>query len=226
LNYLKKRKINRSFMEEKKDFKPIIMYLAIVFGVQFVLGLILGIFGIVNLNDSKALNLISIAIQIVTFIVLFIMYYQRIISDFKRLSHRDWLTVIVATVIIIIINILGSYLLEYFNVNMSNQDEIEALFDSLKIPTLLFTVLMAPVVEELIFRYSFKTFIKNDILFVILSGLIFGVLHSIGIALLLYAYIGVSLAIVYLRTNKNIASTITIHMLNNVFAALLLLLGI
>lgn len=94
-------------------------------------------------------------------------------------------------------------------------------------------VLVAPILEELIFRgvimnYFFKS--SGWWVNVILSGLLFGYFHVVGgtfsfFALLQYAGMGVVLAVVYKKT-KQIQYSITVHMLNNAVAMLILLFSV
>lgn len=93
--------------------------------------------------------------------------------------------------------------------------------------TLLCTVIVGPVAEELFFRKALidrlSRFHPTDA--ILLSALLFGLIHS-NLTQFLYAFpIGVLLGIIYWRT-KNIRYTILLHMLMNTLGGLLpLLLG-
>ncbi len=92
-------------------------------------------------------------------------------------------------------------------------------------------ILWAPFVEEIIFRGCIRRFIKNDVLFVIVSGLIFGLLHTIGsevgiyqmiIQSLQYVAMGVIMAIAYVKTN-NIFINMSVHCIQNTLSTFLIL---
>lgn len=109
-----------------------------------------------------------------------------------------------------------------------NQKSIEQLPLYVSIPL---AVIWAPIVEELIFRGAIRRFIKNNIAFIIVSGLLFGLLHtfdegSIEKAILLgipYITCGLFLAYMYKKTN-NITVSMIIHSVNNIIATLISIL--
>lgn len=133
----------------------------------------------------------------------------------------------------------------------SNQEAITSMFNSspLAIVILFLTiVIMAPIVEELIFRKGIFTLIKDPKLAIIISSLIFGGLHVISptistiglwlsgeanyldvilefVYIIQYSLMGLGFSIAYVKSNKNVSTTIFSHMLNNgiSFAMLLLL---
>lgn len=78
-------------------------------------------------------------------------------------------------------------------------------------------IIIAPLTEELMFRGFMKKFIKNDVLFIILSSLIFGGLHvTLSDSLLQFLFIipysilGFAFSLNYVKT-RNIASNIFLH---------------
>ncbi|MDD2504964.1 MAG: CPBP family intramembrane metalloprotease, partial [Bacilli bacterium] len=99
---------------------------------------------------------------------------------------------------------------------------------------MLSSVIIAPFIEEVIFRLGFKKVIKNKVLFILISGLIFGLMHIIPSSLslfvlmlqsIIYISLGVVLAYIY-EKEKNIYLVIIPHALNNllgILAALILL---
>ena len=91
----------------------------------------------------------------------------------------------------------------------------------------LLAVIIAPLTEELMFRGFIRKFIKNDILFVILSAIIFGALHILSADSLLqllfiipYSVLGLAFSLNYVKT-KNIASNIFLHCSWNTIALIL-----
>ena len=110
-----------------------------------------------------------------------------------------------------------------------NQEIIEEMFRMTPITIAVSTVLVAPVVEELIFRgFFFAYFMKKDtfsskLMIVIISSLVFGLAHEFypSISLLYYSSIGAVLALTYLYT-KNIKYSILLHLINNLVATCLM----
>ena len=94
---------------------------------------------------------------------------------------------------------------------------------------LVLVLLYAPVVEEVLFRYVIRRIIRNDILFIIVSGTVFGTVHiisSIGthsvVEVIAYSlpHLGVGYYLSYLYASTNsIEACIITHRFLNVMAA-------
>lgn len=105
----------------------------------------------------------------------------------------------------------------------TNQETIVQSLKQFPIYTFIVTVIIAPFLEELVFRLSFrKIFAKTDILFIIFSGLIFGSMHVIGnithisdlLFIIPYSIPGFIFAFIYSKS-KNICVPISIHFIHN-----------
>lgn len=88
---------------------------------------------------------------------------------------------------------------------------------------MLFTCsVVAPVLEEMVFRRALKGLIKDNWIFIITSGVVFGLLHIIGsyrthfdlLYIIPYGAMGFSFAYLLSKT-KNITLPILIHMIHN-----------
>ena len=89
------------------------------------------------------------------------------------------------------------------------------------------TVIAAPIWEEIVFRMAGKHLIKNKFLFVVITTFLFVFIHTGPLYLdrgLFYAFAGIGYAIIYLIT-KDIRIAIGVHFLNNLLAAIMILLG-
>ena len=91
------------------------------------------------------------------------------------------------------------------------------------------SVIYAPIVEETVFRGCLRKLIKDDNLFIIISGACFGLLHTIGqeaniintlVLALPYMAMGMVLAYTYIKSN-NISTNIVIHSANNLLGCLI-----
>lgn len=111
----------------------------------------------------------------------------------------------------------------------TNQTNIESLSLWISVPL---AVIYAPIVEEAIFRGCIRRFIKNDVLFIIVSAITFGLLHTafsettiynvlvLGIP---YITIGGFLAYLYVKTN-NICTNMAFHAFHNGMVMILIIL--
>ncbi|MBR2713053.1 MAG: CPBP family intramembrane metalloprotease [Bacilli bacterium] len=108
-----------------------------------------------------------------------------------------------------------------------NETSIRSLLDQFPIYMVFSAVIFAPVVEEIIFRKTVRNVFNKKYLYIILSGLIFGVLHIsdysnfneilLGIP---YVIMGIDFAYIYYKSN-NIFTTITLHSIHNLLLVLI-----
>ena len=215
--------------KEQKDFKPLWIYLLISIGLTLLVGVVYGVIAGINGTDldeevvNKAAYMGAIAAHVLIFIILMILYGKKLVKEARKLKLRDIGIIVLIGIGIIIINDSISYLFTYLKVNMENQDMVVDMLGRYQLPVAIMTALMAPIIEELVFRYSIGTFIKNDALFLIVSSLAFAIFHGIGVATILYAVIGLLLGLVYLKYKKNVVAPIIVHMLNNTLAVVAML---
>ena len=108
------------------------------------------------------------------------------------------------------------------SVNQSMLEEMPIWF------TFILGVFWAPIVEELLFRGVIRRFIKNNTVFILTSGIIFGVLHTIlesnitDVVFLAipYTILGSFFAYIYAKTD-NLTNNILLHAFHNAVAVLL-----
>ena len=108
------------------------------------------------------------------------------------------------------------------NKTSSNEEAIRNLVVKSPIYAYFSGVIIAPFIEELVFRRGLRNIINNNTLFILVSGLVFGGLHIItgysGITDLLYLipYCFPGLVFAYILTKTdNILIPISIHLLHN-----------
>lgn len=127
---------------------------------------------------------------------------------------------------------ISSTLISMFtNIDSStNQEYIVKLLDNFPLYTLISTVLIAPVTEELMFRLNFRKIFKTDFLFIIMSGITFGAMHlSVATSALELLYIipysipGIIFAYT-LKKSNNIFVPISLHLFHNTVMMILQLL--
>ena len=84
------------------------------------------------------------------------------------------------------------------------------------------TVIYSPIVEEITFRKTFRNIIDNKYFYILLSGIIFGIIHTTGditnkneiLLAIPYIIMGIDLSYIYYKSN-NIFTTIFIHSIHN-----------
>ncbi|MBO0428984.1 CPBP family intramembrane metalloprotease [Vagococcus fluvialis] len=144
-------------------------------------------------------------------------------ENLEEFKWKKILFVLVMYGIMYLIDLLFSTFLDIGT--PENQEILEEMFRMTPITIAMMTVVVAPIVEELIFRGLFTTyFMKNEtvlskIVIVVTSSLVFGLAHEVtpSLSLLYYSSIGAMLSITYMYT-KNIKYSILLHFINNLLA--------
>lgn len=173
-------------------------------------------------------------------ILFFLLYYHKYLKeklvDFKKnyrnymhIAFKDWFTgfLIMCVSNAIIIRIIG-------NVGQ-NEETVQTLISSNPLIAFALTTLLAPFIEEMIFRKSLQDCFHHKILFMITSGALFGFIHVMSSQNLLeylliipYGSVGFMFAHTLNKTD-NIYATITMHAIHNgsltILAALLNMVG-
>ena len=114
----------------------------------------------------------------------------------------------------------------------TNEESVRSVLFATPFIGFIFSCLVAPFIEELIFRKSFKDAIQTKWLFILVSGIVFGALHVVGsieslyelLFLAPYSFLGIAFAITYYETD-NIFSSIFIHFFHNTLVVLFVYFG-
>ncbi len=201
-----------------------------------VIIVILTLFGI-NLKGLPFNSLIGISLlcNLLVLFVICLVYRKTIISDIKDyfknfkeyfpFSIKCWL---VGFALMIIVNLI----IFYFLGDMSqNEEEIQNILTAAPLYMFFSSVIYAPLVEELIFRKSISDFINNKYVYIIVSGLVFGFIHTTAglftsdgglnlsemVYIIPYGVVGSCFAYLYSKTD-NIFCSIFMHAFHNLFA--------
>ena len=196
----------------------------------------------INVDSEMRLILLQFISSIIIFILLSIIYYRDIKKDFNLFNKnkKDKIILIIKLFLIFIVvkyavSLITAIIMIVLKLDMSNitsvnQEIIETYIKKAPFLMAISTSLFAPIYEELLFRLGFKKVFGNNMLFVLISGTLFGLLHVFpleeGISLTLgivqsisYVSMGIFLAYVYKKYN-NIYYSIGIHFLNNFISIL------
>lgn len=222
----------------KKIYKNIIMFMS-YFAFDIILIMInymLSLYGI-NLtsnNISKTLYLMGGSLLYLIFVLF--MYKDEIIIDLKDLK-KNGLNLIIKYAPIYLIGIIFMGITNIIMQNITNmpisENEINVRQSIKLLPVYMSfsVVIFAPIVEEIIFRKTFRNIIKNNYLFIIISGTIFGIVHISGeininsfLMSIPYIVMGLDFAYIYYKSN-NIFTTITLHSIHNTILLIFQLIG-
>lgn len=224
-------------MINKDKAKKWLIFIGILFLFIFLdLGIALVILMLKNTRELTLVEeivviLVKYAILLIIFILLYKKYLKEKWFDFKKnfkkyfeISFRNWF---VGFLIMIVSNVIINSLVKGLGQNESNVQEL-----IMNAPFLAFilTTIGAPFIEEMIFRKSLQDCFNNKVIYMVMSGFLFGLIHVMGTDNL-YEYLLIipygALGFMFAKTineTDNIYSTIIIHMLHNGVLTLLYIL--
>lgn len=193
----------------------------------------LDLFGI-NYNDLELSTKISylLVYESIFILILFLIHKNRFINDFKNYKSnlKDYIKKYfeywaIAFGLMIISNLVIVIL--FPNAIANNQENVNNIFQIAPIYMIVSAVIFAPFVEETVFRLGFRNFIKNDTLFIIFSGLVFGGLHVVGsenlinyIYIIPYSIPGFIFAYTLVKS-KNLFVPMSLHFFHNGFSMIM-----
>lgn len=168
----------------------------------------------------------SLAVELLMISIIFFIFdkeFKAAWQDLKK-NHLKYfnkylkyyiISVIVMVIANLCINILGGGM-------STNETTIRTEFQIFPLYTFITAVILAPILEESVFRLAFRSIISNDFLFITISSLIFGGLHLIStpinelfpLYLLSYCSCGIAFAYMLKKTN-NIFVSMFFHFMHN-----------
>ena len=234
-------------MKKNSKIVPLLIFILLLFGMAIFPYIPLAILRI-NINDlSQTTKVIyNFFCDIIFMIIVFFVFKDDMVRDLKsylkgfiknfEVSFKYYF---IGLIIMIVSNLMIT--LCFKGASANNEEAVRNLINLYPLYMIFSVAIYAPFIEETIFRKCIKNFIlsfgNNKItknIYISLSGLIFALMHIVGMAnsVLDYLYVipylslGASFAALYYKTD-NIFSSIVMHSMHNTVAVLLYLaLGI
>ena len=210
----------------KKILKNILIFISYLL-YEYIFIIILNYFGI-NYSSLSIKNkfIIILTTNILFCIFLFFAYKKEIKEDFDnyKKNYKEYLSkyFIYYIIGVLLMGISNIIIQKTTNIEISGNEDLIRKYIKIAPSYMLFSsIIYAPFVEEIIFRKSIRNIMDKKWIFIILSGVIFGVLHIsdytnineiiMGIP---YIIMGIDFAYIYYKTN-NIFTTMTFHLCHN-----------
>ncbi|HOZ89096.1 MAG TPA: CPBP family intramembrane metalloprotease [Bacilli bacterium] len=224
-----------SYKQFAKGIGIVILY----FALPYLLMLPFALFKIYDPTNSNLINsLIYLALQGIMLLIICFIFRQDLKTeylDFKK-NYQKYLTISLKIWFVgLLLMMLSNWIIAAFITNSSGAANEMANRDLMQnFPLFAFPAIMiiAPIIEELVFRKSFKKAFSQMLPFVIFTGLAFGGIHIVSsyetlsdlLYLIPYGALGIALGYMYYQTN-NIVANISIHIIHNTFTVSLILIS-
>ena len=217
---------------KKKIILNIFMFL-FYFIYQVALIMIINLFKI-KLDSSFEKSLYLFITSLIYMFIVILVYKKELNYDIKNFKIKTIFKYIPIYLIGIILMVISSYIVTSITGIQTSQNEttVRQYIKLLPIYMCFSTVIYAPFVEEITFRKTFKNIMNDKILFVLISGIIFGLVHmsasnnSYNELLMIIPYIimGIDFSYIYYKSD-NIFTTITLHSIHNLILLILQFIG-
>lgn len=225
-------------MEIKKIPKLLIVFSLFFFSSLWqLIGLKIFNYDVNNLTDFNTIVLTTFS-EVITLIILIIIYRKELKNDFKSLKNnfnknmditvKSWL---IGLLIMFVSNIIIGLFVS--KATAGNEENVQTLIKASNYLSIFTFGIVGPMVEELVFRKSFRDVFKKGWLFILVSGLVFGGLHVVLsltslwdlFYLIPYCSLGIAFGYIYVKTD-NIYYSMFIHIFHNVLFTILSVYGI
>lgn len=228
-------KIKDWFKKNSKFLIVILLYL--LYQSNFIIAFISSLGINVNSIPRTPRIFLFAFTDLIYIVILILMFKKEIIKGLKDLKenflNRAILSLncwVVGCVIMTVSSIIIGLILDQ---NVSQNESL--VRENIKIAPLymLYTCsIIAPIFEEMVFRRSLYGLVKVKWLFIVLSGVLFGLLHVLGsynsildfLYVIPYGAMGSCFAYLLTKT-KNITLPIIVHMLHNTILVLVQIIG-
>lgn len=224
------KKIKKNYDSPVKYIKMI--FILILFLASSAVSLLIAFtLGLEEIGVAEAIKLRSLSFIIILIIAIYL-YRKDLKRDwkyFKKTHKHDMKIAFKYWLVGIIIMLSVNFLLAKAGLSISNNEKaVREMLVAAPLISGLTTVLIGPILEELVFRHAFYSVIKNKFIFVLSSGIIFGGLHVIGsmnnvfdlFYLIPYSTLGICFALTMSKT-KTVYPSIILHIWHNFILAFL-----
>lgn len=209
------------------DFKALLKGIGYLVLFLILPGIILIPF-FVESDPASLYNLKLTIVYLITTIIFIILAKNEFKQSIKTLNLKIIKRALIYWLIGLIIMSLSSDIIELIGIPLnSNETMIREQLKEFPITQILQTVIFAPIMEEIVFRYSFKDLSRNKHIYALFTGIFFALMHlpdalinpTMLIHLIPYSALGIAFGYIYKDTD-NLLATIIPHSLHNLISIL------
>ena len=209
------------------DFKSLLKGIGYLVLFLILPGIILIPF-FVESDPASLYNLKLTIVYLITTIIFIILAKSEFKQSIKTLNLKIIKKALIYWLIGLITMVVSSEIIELIGIPLnSNETMIREQLKEFPITQILQTVIFAPIMEEIVFRYSFKDLSRNKHIYALFTGIFFALMHlpdalinpTMLIHLIPYSALGIAFGYIYKDTD-NLLATIIPHSLHNLISIL------
>ena len=218
------KKIEKKYSKQIKDIFAILLF----FCNSIFSSLLISILHINIKQITEKQSMVFSLFNYVMLVIIFILLYRKDLKeDWKKFKKEPnkiidtgfkyWT---IGLFFMVISNII---IMKFFPGSTANNEQaVQGYIKNFPFLALLTTSILGPFVEEITFRKTFKDSIKNPVLFILTSGILFGLMHVLGqsttlrdyLYIIPYSALGISFAYMYYKTD-NFYTSAMMHTIHN-----------
>ena len=185
-------------------------------------------FNFIKNQNNLVYNLQTIITYIIISIIFILLSLKDIKQGIKTFNKQTLKKSLLYWLIGLIIMLVSSTIIGLIGIDLpSNETANRTQLYEYPITQIITSIIFAPIIEEIIFRQSFKDLSSNKHIYAIFTGLFFGLMHlpdaftnsTMLIHLIPYASCGIAFGYIYKDTD-NIIATMVPHSLHNLISIL------
>lgn len=214
-----------------------ILAVAVICSMFVLPGLINELLEFLKIGNHYISSIISLSIYASLIVLLFL---PELIQEFKIFKNniknsfdngfKYWL---LGLIIMMVSNIIINLIIFKGDIALNEELNRQTIAASPLYYTIFSTVILGPIIEELLFRKSIDKIFKNKLYYIITSGVIFGFMHvTVDLSNVLnllyiipYGALGVMFALMNTKT-KTVFTSIMMHSIHNLITCILILMVI
>jgi len=198
------------------------------YGLTLFLGMLVLFWRVVlptNVEVTIGIGILILALDLILAAAVIFLNKKELKEAFaKKFTGKDFLKIIVAFIVMYVVGLIVALILIALGMEPGTapaelvRKEFSRVFP---LGAIISVVILAPIWEETAFRMAGKNLIKNGVLFVVITSLLFAFIHTVNFSIvdnLDYFISGVLFSVLYLIT-KDIRIPIGAHFLFNLVSA-------
>lgn len=220
-----------NFLKKYSNLLKGIFSFILFFSSAYIQQLLVIVLNIKKITVKNAI-VISFLSSLIIACILILIYRKDLIKEWKiykqnffknmDIGFKYWF---IGLICMMISNFIISFLLNASQA--TNEQMVQKMISAMPYLLIISAGIIAPINEEILFRKVFKDNIKNKIICILVSGILFGYMHVTSATTILqflyiipYSSLGISFAVMYSKTDS-IFTSMSMHMFHNTILTIL-----